>query len=174
MTEKLAQNVASASRVGPSSFDGHDWLVIFNLGSSTALFLIALLFSVDLGKRIYVNRRRDGWDHPVTVFRVVLLLLSAGIVLRNAARAAVLWKWDPSDPFGTSFTLTVQRFVDPVADLLQLSAIALAIVTAPTLINQLRKVPWLVPIRQSLPELMRPATLAAMSFVAAFGVVVTR
>ena len=171
---ELAENFANASRVGPSSFDGRDWLVIFNLGSSTALFLIASLFVADLVSRIYRNRRRDGWDHPVTVFRMILLLLSIGVVLRNAMRAAVLWKWDPADPFGTSLALTVQRFVDPVADLFQRGAIALAIITAPTLIDQLRKVPWIEPVRQRLPELVRPATLAVMSFVAAFGVVVTR
>jgi len=167
-------SIAYADRVGPSSFAGKEWLVALNLGSATALFLIALLFAGDLVGHLWRNRKRDRFDHPVTTFRVILLLLTSGIVMRKGAAAAVLWKWSPDDPVGTNVALVLQRFVDPIADTVQFLALALAIMSARTLVNQLRRTPWHIPIWQSLPLLSRPAILAVMSFVAAAGVVLTR
>lgn len=167
-------SIAHGAPSGPGSFAGMDWLVALNLGFSTALFLIALLFASDLVGHLWRNRSRDRFDHPVTTFRFVLLLLAVGIMLRKGAAAAVLWKWSPGDPIGTSVALTLQRFVDPVADGVQFIALALAIISARTLIDQLRRTPWSVPIWQALPLLKRPAILTVMSFAAATGVVLTR
>lgn len=166
--------IALSDTAGPASYGGSASLVALNLGFSTALTLIAALFCADLIKRLWVNRHSDRHDHPVTVFRVVMLLVGGGIFIRKGVAAAVLWKWNPADPAGTHAFLTVQRFLDPVADVLHLLAIGLAIATARTMIDQLRKVPWLLPIRQSFAELRIPATLAALSFIAAYGVVLTR
>lgn len=167
-------SIAHGAAAGPGSFAGLDWLVAVNLGFSTALFLIALLFAGDLVGHLWRNRKRDRFDHPVTTFRLVLLLIASGIVLRKGAAAGVLWKWSPDDPVGTSMALVLQRFIDPAADALQFMALALAIVSARSLIDQLRRVPWQVPIWQALPMLRRPAILTVMSFAAAAGVVFTR
>ncbi len=167
-------SIVHGEAAGPASFAGLDWLVALNLGFSTALFLIGVLFAGDLVSHLWRNRHKDRLDHPVTMFRLILLLLAAGIVLRKGAAAAVLWKWSPDDPVGTSFALTLQRFIDPAADALQFAALALAIVSARSLIAQLRRAGWAVPIWQSLPMLKRPAILSAMSMIAAVGVVLTR
>lgn len=173
--EQVAQAaIAMADNAGPSSFGGFDWLIALNLGMSTALALIAAMFCADLVKRLWMNRNKDRRDHPVTIFRLIMLLVGAGIFIRKGAAAAVLWKWNPADPSGTQAFLTAQRMIDPLADILHLSALALAIVTAATLIDQLRKFPWRIPIRHSLSELARPLLFASLSFMAAFGVVLTR
>lgn len=167
-------SIATAPASGPASFAGRDWLVTINLGSATALFLIALFFSGDLVGHLWRNRRHDRFDHPVTIFRVILLMFTTGIVLRKGAAAAVLWKWNPADPVGTSIALTAQRFVDPIADVIQALALFLIIVTIRSLVEQLRRSGWRVPIWQALPLLSRHAIVAVMSFVAAAGVVLTR
>ncbi len=167
-------SIVHGEAAGPNSFAGLDWLAAVNLGFSTALSLIGLLFVGDLVSHLWRDRRKHRLDHPVTMFPLILPLLAAGIMLRKRAAAAVLWKWSADDPVGTSFALTLQRFIDPAADALQFAALALAILSARSLIAQLRRAGWAVPIWPSLPMLKRPAILFAMSMIATVGLVMMR
>ena len=166
--------IASAPSSGPWSFAGNDWLTAWNLGSSTALAIIAILFALDTGRHLWRNRKRDRWNHPVTIFRGFCLLIAVALILRKITAAYVLWKWNPGDPVGTNAAMILQRWIDPISDLLYLAAIALIILSARTLVDQLRKHPWKVPIVEYLPLLRRPLILSVISLIAAYGVVVTR
>lgn len=167
-------SIANAGSAGPNSFAGLEWLVALNLGSATALVLVGLFFASQFVAGLWRNRYKDRYNHPVTAFRGMMLAFILGGVLRSTGRAAVLWKWNPADPVGTSAMLTAQRFLDPVADGFIYFGFFLAAIATPTLIAQLRRSGWEVPIWQSLPMLRRPAILTALSFMAAAGVVWTR
>ena len=174
MNDRLVETIATASRVGPASFGDQEWLVVWNLGSSTAMTFIAMFFAVDLLRRLWSNRHRDGWDHPVTLFRAVLLLFSLGIFFRKGVAAAVLWLWNPVQPSGTATWLYLQRLIDPLADILQLVAMSLSVVAVSAMVEQLRKRPWRIPIWEEAAQLKGYATVALLAFVVAFFVVKLR
>ena len=170
----LVEQITKASSAGPSSFGGHEWLIVLNLGLSTALALGALFFLLDLVKRMWGARGKDRFNHPVTLFRTILALISFGIMLRKGSSAWVLWRWNPESPIATGAAVALQRFVDPVADLVHACALGLVIVVAPVLVDQLRREPLKIPLKAELPRLKMQVTLTITSLLAAAGVVLTR
>lgn len=166
--------ISLGDTTGPGSYGGLDWLVAVNICMSTALALIAAWFGADLVRRLWANRGRDRWNHPVTSFRATLLLFSAGIFFRKASAALVLWQWNPAEPAATGFFLRLQRYLDPVADGLHIMAFALICWTVKSMVAQLRITGWPVPIWEELKNLYQPGMLALASFVAGVMVVVAR
>ena len=136
----------------------------FLQGSQRLLFF-------QFGLILLLNLKRTGQRG---VFRLMLLTFGAAIVMRKGAAAAVLWQWNPTKPDATAFVLYLQRIIDPIADVLQMVAFGLSFAAATTLIKQLRREPWKVPIWESLDRLKRPTLFALFSLIAAFGVVWTR
>lgn len=168
--------VMGPQSAAPPSFDGHGWLVVGNLGLFTAGCIIGAMFVCEQVRHLWRNRKRDAWGHPVTIWRLILLGLFAAMTLRCGAAAAVLWRWSPADPVGSGWVLTMQRFLDPVALAIGLASLAAAVLASPGIVTQLRRTPppdrremWL-----AVPQLKRPAMVAAMSLIAAIGVVSTR
>lgn len=160
--------------VAPPSFDGHGWLVVINLAMMTAAFVLATMMVVDLIRRIWLRRRTDLKSHPVTIWRLMLLCFAFGIAVRSMGAAAVLWGWNPLQPGETATLLLMQRMLDPIALLSGLAGLALAYVSAPGIVKQLRRDPFPVNFWTKRGMLKRPATIVALSAVAAIGVVVTR
>ena len=168
-----AQSVAQGPMtLAPPSFNGHGWLVALNLAEMTAATLIGLWMLIEVGGRLWRSRGRDG--PLVAIQRVIILLFSAAITLRCGAEAVSLWGWDPSDPIGTGWYIAAKRFVDPVAVLCGLAALALFVLSEGTTTAQLRRKPFPARLLARLPMLRRPLWIAALSFVAAIGVVSTR
>lgn len=158
----------------PPSFDGHGWLVAINLALFTAAFLIGAMGAWEQAKRLWRNRARDFWGHPVTIWRTIGLLIFTAMTLRCGIGAAALWKWNPADPRGTGWVLTLQRFIDPVALSLGLGAVLLFTLSSPGMIGQLRREPLPVQVWLSLPMLRRPLLILVLSLACAIGVVSTR
>jgi hypothetical protein len=174
-----ASLAAQAVAMGPAttwqpSFNGHDWLVALNLAVFTGGAIIGAMGFTEQVKRIWINRRRDFRGHPATIWRVIGLLVFAAMALRCGAAAAVLWKWNAADPAGTGWVLTMQRFVDPVALSMGITAVLLFTLSSPGMIEQLRREPLPVRMWVSLPMLRRPLLILILSAAAAIGVVATR
>ncbi len=170
-----ARAVASGpATVAPPSFDGHGWLVVINLAMMTAAFVLATMMVVDLIRHVWLRRRTDLRSHPVTVWRLTLLCFAFGIALRSMGAAAVLWGWNPLQPGETATLLLLQRLLDPIALAAGLLGLALAYVSAPGIVKQLRDKPFPVDFWTKLPVLKRPAIIVALSAIAAVGVVMTR
>lgn len=170
---------AQAVAMGPAttwqpSFDGHGWLVMVNLAFFTGVTIIGAMLAWEQVKHLWRNRARDFRDHPVTIWRLTGLSLFLGLTLRCGVAAAALWKWDPADPAGTGWVLTLQRFIDPVALCFGLTTMLLFTLSARGMADQLRREPLAVDMWLSLPMLRRPLTILALSTAAAVGVVATR
>lgn len=158
----------------PPSFDGHGWLVAINLAVFTAGAIIGAMGTWEQVKRIWRNRDRDFRGHPATIWRIIGLLIFGAMTLRCGVAAAVLWRWNPADPAGTGWILTLQRFVDPVALSMGISAMLLFTLSSPGVVEQLRRRPLPVKVWVSLPMLKRPLLIALLSLLCAIGVVSTR
>ncbi|WP_230769543.1 hypothetical protein [Sphingomonas sp. Leaf4] len=160
--------------VAPPSFDGHGWLVVINLAMMTAAFVLATMMVVDLIRHVWRRRRTDRRSHPVTLWRLTILCFAVGIAVRSMGAAAVLWGWNPLQPGETATLLLLQRLLDPIALAAGLTGLALAYVSAPGMVWQLRRRPFPIDFWTALPLLKRPAIIVALSAIAAIGVVVTR
>lgn len=170
-----AEAVASGpATVAPPSFDGQGWLVVVNLAMMTAAFVLALMMAVDLMRHIWRRRRCDRPRHPVTVWRGMVLCFAVGIGLRSGGAAVVLWGWNPLRPDDTGALLLLQRMIDPVAVAFGLTGLAIAYLSAPGVVYQLRRRPHPLDFWTKLPMLWRPAAIVALSVAAAVGVVATR
>ncbi len=165
---------AGPATVAPPSFDGQGWLVVVNLALMTAAFVLAIMMAVDMARHIWRCRHSDMPRHPVTVWRVMVLCFSVGICLRSGAAAMVLWGWDPVRPGATGALLLMQRMIDPVAVAFGLTGLAIAYLSSPGVVHQLRRRPLPFDLWKTLPMLWRPAAIVALSLVAAVGVVATR
>ncbi|WP_203310507.1 hypothetical protein [Sphingomonas beigongshangi] len=170
-----AQAVAKGPMTAaPPSFDGHGWLVVINLAGMTFACIVAFMFAYDALSAMRRNRGRDLPNHPVTIWRRAGLCFAAGIGIRTLFAAVALWNWDPRDPAGTGWFLTLQRFGDPVALAFGLAGLTLLYLSAPGMVAHLRRKPFPIAMWASLPMLRRPAAIALLSFIAAVGVVSTR
>lgn len=170
-----AQAVADGpATVAPPSFDGQGWLVVINLAVMTAAMVLATMMAVDLIRHIWRRRMEDRLRHPVTVWRGMVLFFACGIAIRSGGAAMVLWGWNPLRPADTGALLLLQRLMDPVAVACGLSGLALAYLSAPGMVSQLRREPHPVDFWTALPMLVRPAAIVALSIAAAVGVVATR
>lgn len=174
-TSLSAQAVATGPMTAaPPSFDGHGWLVVVNLAFFTAVAIIGAMFACEQVRHLWRNRHRDTVKHPVTIWRLMGLLLFTAAALRCGAAAAMLWKWNPQDPGGTGWVLTMQRFVDPIALTFGVAAMAIFVLSARGVVDQLRREPPAKAMWLSVPQLRRPAYIALLSLIAAIGVVSTR
>ncbi|MGN5374577.1 hypothetical protein [Sphingomonas hankookensis] len=174
-TGYAAKAVASGpATVAPPSFDGQGWLVVINLAVMTAAFVLAMMMAVDLIRHIRRRWRTDRPRHPVTVWRGMVLCFSIGICLRSGAAAVVLWGWNPLRPADTGALLWLQRMIDPVAVAFGLTGLAIAYLSSPGVVYQLRRRPFPFDLWTKLPMLWRPAAIVALAFAAALGVVTTR
>lgn len=170
-----AKAVASGpATVAPPSFDGQGWLVVINLAIMTAAFVLAIMMVVDLIRHIWRRRRVDRPSHPVTVWRAMVLCFSIGIALRSGAAAIVLWGWNSLRPEETGALLVLQRMVDPIAVAFGLTGLAIAYLSSPGVVFQLRRRPHPLDFWTKLPMLWRPAAIVGLAFGAALGVVATR
>lgn len=170
-----ADAVASGPRsAAPPSFDGHGWLVVVNLAFMTACFVLFSMLAVNMAVSMWANRAQDSWRHPVTIWRMIGLLLGVAGFIRFGFGAAVLWGWNPDYPDATGLLLTLQRVFDPIAALCGVAAIATFKVSERGMVEQLRRRPFPIDMWSSLPMLKRPAAIAILSLIAAIGVVSTR
>lgn len=160
--------------VAPPSFDGQGWLVVLNLAVMSAAFVLATMMAVDLVRHMWRRRRVDRRRHPVTVWRCMVLCFAAGMALRSFGAAAVLWGWNPVKAGETAALLVMQRWIDPIAVTFGLCGLAVAYLSAPGMVKQLRRRPHPVDFWTKLPLLWRPAAIVALAFGAALGVVATR
>ena len=180
-TSYAAQAVAAGPQtLAPPSFNGNGVLVALNLGVFTAGFFIMLAVAVTLSGQIYRRARGtdgrppDRWNHPVTIWRGIGLLVASAGVIRFGFAAATLWGWNPLNPAYTGWLLTLQRVFDPIAAVLGLIAISMFVLSERGMVEQLRKEPFPLNMWASLPMLKRPAIIVLLSFACAIGVVSTR
>ena len=170
-----AQAVAKGPMTAaPPSFDGHGWLVVLNLAASTFACVVAIMFAVDAVRAIRRNWGSDRRNHPVSIWRYAGLCFALGIAITRGASATVLWNWDPLNPAGTGWFLTLQRFLDPLAMAFGITGLGILYLTARGMVPQLRRRPLPIQLWASLPMLKRPAGIALLSLIAALGVVSTR
>lgn len=165
---------AGPATVAPPSFDGQGWLVVLNLAIMTAAFVLAMMMAVNQVRHIWRRWRTDRPSHPVTVWRAMVLCFAIGIGLRSGGAAIVLWGWNPLRPDDTGALLLLQRMIDPVAVAFGLTGLAIAYLSAPGVVYQLRRRPLPLDFWTKLPLLWRPAAIVALSVAAAVGVVATR
>ena len=164
----------AAQAVTPSGFDGQGWLFVINLWSFTAGFYLTLMFVAWQGWHIWRNRGRDGPRDPVTIWRITGLLLATGFCLRCGGEAFNLWSSVGRVPAEMARALTFKRFVDPLAWSLGMAGLTLFSLSAGSMVHQLRKRPFEVPLWASLPMLRRPAAVVALTLIASIGVVTFR
>ncbi|MBI0475014.1 hypothetical protein D9601_06520 [Sphingomonas sp. MA1305] len=174
-TSLAAQAVAKGPpTLAPPSFDGHGWLVVVNLAGMTFTCIVAAMFAYDALAAMLRNNGRDLPNHPVTIWRRAGFCFAAGIAVRTFFAAVALWNWNPRDPIGTGWFLTLQRFADPIALAFGLAGLGMFYLSAPGMVAHLRRKPFPIAMWASLPMLRRPAAIALLSLIAAVGVVSTR
>lgn len=174
-TSFAAQAVAKGPMTAaPPSFDGHGWLVVLNLAAATFATVIAIMFAVDAIRAIHRNWGKDLRNHPVTIWRWAGLCFAMGIAITRGASAMALWNWDPRNPTGTGWFLTLQRFLDLPAMCFGVAGLGILYLTSRGMVPQLRRRPLPIQLWASLPMLRRPAGIALLSLIAAIGVVSTR
>lgn len=170
-----AQAVAKGPMTAaPPSFDGHGWLVVVNLAGATFACVVAIMFAVDAVRGIRRNWGRDMPNHPVSIWRYAGLCFALGIAFTRGASALALWNWNPLDPVGTGWFLTLQRFLDLPAMCFGVTGLGILYLTSRGMVPQLRRRPLPLQLWASLPMLRRPAGIALLSLIAAIGVVSTR
>lgn len=170
-----AQAVAKGpATLAPPSFDGHGWLVVVNLAGMSFAFIVATMFAYDAWRAVRRNRGLDLPNHPVSIWRWAGLCFATGIGIRTFFAAVTLWNWDPRDPVGTGWYLTLQRFADPIGLAFGLAGLGILYLSAPGMVAHLRRRPFPIRMWASLPMLRRPAAIALLSLIAAVGVVSTR
>jgi hypothetical protein len=174
MQANAAVEAVRAVASAPPSFDGQGWLFVINLWTFTAGFYLTLMFVAWQGWHIWRNRGRDGPRDPVTIWRVTLLLMAAGLCLRCGGEAFNLWAWDPRMPEQSTRALTFKRFVDPFALTFGMAGLTIGALSARGLVEQLRKRPFPIDVWASLPMLRRPAAVVALTLCASIGVVTFR
>lgn len=171
-----AQAVAnSPATTAPAAFNGQEWLIAANLWAMTMGFLIAAVVIGTLLSDAYRHRARDvpGLS-PARLWRIMGLLFSTGIMLRCGAEALTLWGWDLSQPAKTGSFLFIKRLVDPVAVSFGVAGLVVFVLSLPGILHQLRREPIPIDIWQAWPIVSRMICLAALCFIAAVGVTVTR
>ncbi|WP_298809021.1 hypothetical protein [uncultured Sphingomonas sp.] len=175
-TSLAAKAVASSpSASAPAAFNGVEWLVALNLWAMTAACLLACMAIYTLVTDGRKHRHRDvPGISPARLLRWIGLLFATGIALRSGAEALTLWGWDTTQPARTGTLLFIKRLVDPVAIACGVSGMALLIMSLPGMLSQLRREPLPIDIWQSWPIIRRMLGVAAVFFVAAVGVTVTR
>lgn len=170
-----AQAVAGGPMTAaPPSFDGHGWLVVLNLAAATFATVIAIMFVVDAVRGIVRNWGKDLRNHPVTIWRWAGLCFALGIAITRGGSAMALWNWDPRNPTGTGWFLTLQRFLDLPAMCFGVAGLGILYLTSRGMVPQLRRRPLPIQLWASLPMLRRPAGIALLSLIAAIGMVSTR
>lgn len=160
--------------LAPPSFDGMGWLVVLNLAAMTAAFFFASALAANMARELWVHRQYDQWRHPVSLWRWAGFLIGFAGTFRFGAEALVLWGWNPMAPDATAFYTTLKRFLDPVAALAVVAFMALFKLSERGMVAQLRRRPLPIDMWASLPMLRRPTIIAALSLVAAVGVVTLR
>ncbi len=170
-----AQAVAKGPMTAaPPSFDGHGWLVVLNLAAATFACVVAIMFAVDAARAIGRNWGKDLKSHPVSIWRGAGLCFAVGIAITRGASAMALWNWDPRNPTGTGWFLTLQRFLDLPAMCFGVAGLGILYLSSRGMVAQLRRRPFPIDMWASLPMLRRPAGIALLSLIAAIGVVSTR
>lgn len=169
-----AQAVADAGTLAPPSFDGHGWLVVINMATMMTATLIALMVIGLIVSQAWAGRRIDrGWA-PARLWRIAGLCFATGMALRCGAGSLELWGWNPADPVTTGRFLLWKRMIDPIAVVAGLTGLAIFTLSRTSVVSQLRRKPLPVDIWEEWPVVRRMIILAAMSLVAAIGVVSTR
>lgn len=156
----------------PPSFNGHGWLVVWNLSWMTVTALTAAMVVLKLAGDLWRDRFKRG--PLVALLRTMLLIAFGGMMLRTGVEAIVLWGWDPGDPAMTGWYLTLKRLVDPFGAGAYWLSICLFIMTQDALEGSLQRVPYPKRLIAELPKLKRPMQLALLTIIAAIGVVSTR
>lgn len=160
--------------LAPPSFEGMGWLVAINMGIMTIAFLGGTMVVAKLAGDWVRHRRQDTPRSPTAIYRLVGILFAAGITVRCGAEALALWGWDTRDPAATASYLTLKRFLDPIAVTFGLSGLTVLIMSEPGMVEQLRQKPWPINMWLAWPMVKRMLKLAALTFVAAIGVVSLR
>ena len=169
-----ARMVRSAGTAIPTSFDGDGRLFGLNLFAMTAFMCLGLMLAGSMARAIWVHRAADRPRHPVTIWRLGWLMAGTAVFLRCGAEAMNLWAWNPADPVTTARVLMAKRWIDPAALVVAGGWMVLVILANAGMQEQLRKQPFPVAMWASLPSLVRPAAVVALSLVAAVGVAWTR
>ena len=169
-----ARMVRSAGTALPTSFDGDGRLFGLNLFGMTAFTCLGLMLAGSMAGAIWRNRAHDRPRHPVTIWRAAWAMAGGAVFLRCGTEATNLWAWDPADPVTTARVLMAKRWIDPVALVVAGGWMVLVILANAAMQEQLRKQPFPVNMWASLPSLVRPAAVVALSLVAAVGVAWTR
>ena len=160
--------------IAPPSFDGVGWLVVANMWTLTAGFLIALMMVLLLGTDWWRYRRQDPLFSPAWLWRLTGMFFAVGITLRCGGGALELWGWNPEAPAATGRFLFVKRLMDPVAVSFGMAGLLTFAFSMPGMLRSLRRVPFPVPMWQSWPILRRMGWLALLSLAAAAAVVSLR
>lgn len=171
-----AQAVAnSPTASAPAAFNGQEWLIVLNLWAQTVGFLVGAIVVATLISDGIRHRHRDvpGWS-PARLWRLVGLLFASGITLRCGGGALVMWGWNTDEPAKTAGFLFIQRVIDPIAISFGVGGLILFILSLPGVLSQLRREPLPIDIWQAWPIVRRMIAVAALVFVAALGVTVTR
>ena len=160
--------------LAPPSFDGHGWLVVVNLVVMTGAMVMASTTVAGLIGDAWRGRARSRRTDPISIWRLPIVCFAIAMALRTGVEALNLWGWNPADPAGTGWLLTLKRFVDPVSVAFGLAGLAIVELSKRGLSEQLRKRPFPIAMWASLPMLKRPAMVCLLALIAAIGVVSTR
>jgi hypothetical protein len=179
LADAAASLTAQAIQSGPQSpmpraFNNDATLFVFNLFVMTATTFLGAMMLGKQARRIWMQRFYDHPKHPVTIYRMILLLAATGITLRCGAGAMVLWGYNPDDPATTARVVMAQRWLDPIAAFCGMGWMALAILGEPGVEHQLRKAPLPVDMWSRWPALVRALAVVILSFTAALAAVCLR
>ena len=168
-TQAVANGPMSAA---PPSFDGHGWLVVINLAIFTAGALVCAMAAGKMAIDLWRDRHSRG--PLVVLLRALMLVIFGGMTIRTGVEALSLWGWDPHDPVQTGIYLFVKRLLDPLGGAAYLLAACAFRATDDALVAALERPPYPIRLIASFQKLRRPATLTAMSLIAATLVVSLR
>lgn len=170
----VAQTVENVPSALPPSFNGDASLFLPNLFLMTAMFFLGVMMVGKQMSRVWANRFYDHPLHPVSLYRMILMLAGLALTLRCGVEAMLLWGWEPKNPTQVARIMMAKRWIDPISLGCGALWMSIAILGEPGIEHQLRKAPLPVDMWSRWPTLARAGGVVVLSFVAALAAVCFR
>jgi hypothetical protein len=160
----------------PPSFGGDLLLYTWALGSITTLAAIALMIAGWMARDLWRDRYRMPLNHPVSLYRLVFLLVSITGFMRSMPEAAYLYCWNEVRDDQWQLILTVKRLVDGLAIFPGAGWAMAFAVSYPPIVHALKAGARYAPVDVLSPwhKLIRPAMAGGVAFAIAFLVAISK
>lgn len=138
----------------PIAFQGHPFVYLATIFSLLILNLLALEW---LWRLLWSFREdRLPFRHPVTTFRLVLVFLVSGAIIRSGPDLVLLMAWPEISPDARRFIADTDNLMDSVAFLPFGLAWVFAHIGGPMILYQLQNKPIPLHLWPTLRQMQRP------------------